>query len=165
MSLKLNYHQFAFLNDQKRTTTSQDKTLFSWKMFFLRANITRKWQGKKYIYVIKFVKIINRPSVAGAVLQTALLLIDWLIMSLILFLQIFTTIRTRELKLLENVHPTRCVMCQVSHVTCHLSCVTCHLSNIYIYIYILYIKIGQISGATWLSTGPKLSSFGWYMQF
>ena len=81
-------------------------------------------------------------------------------MSLILFLQIFITIRTRELKLLENVHPTRCVMCQVSHVTCHLSCVTCHLSNIYIYIYILYIKIGQISGATWLSTGPKLSSFG-----
>ena len=30
----------------------------------------------------------------------------------------------------ENVHPTLCVMCQVSCVTCHVSPVMCRLSHV-----------------------------------
>ena len=37
------------------------------------------------------------------------------------------TIRTRELKFIENVYPPLNVTCDVSCVTCHESCVTCQL--------------------------------------
>ena len=36
--------------------------------------------------------------------------------------------RARELKFSENVHPTICVMCHMTHITCHVSRVTCHMS-------------------------------------
>ena len=39
------------------------------------------------------------------------------------------TVRTRELKFLENVHPTLCVTCHMSRNTCHVSCVMCHKSH------------------------------------
>ena len=55
------------------------------------------------------------------------------------------TIRARELKFLENVHPTPCVMCHMSGVMCHLSPVTCLtyffvLHLLYIYIFFFYLK-------------------------
>ena len=76
--------------------------------------------------------IFNRPGVAGAVLQTASSLIKWVSQSS--FSSRYSqhhdsqTVRARELKFWENVHPTPCVMCHLSHVTCHISPVTCHLS-------------------------------------
>ena len=82
--------------------------------------------------------VINRPSVAGAVLQTPTQLS-----------------KVRILKKLlenvgENVHPPRCVTCHMSHVmchvsivTCHVSCVTCHVSNVtghnFFYIHIFFV--------------------------
>ena len=89
--------------------------------------------------------IINRPSVAGAVLQSPPLLINslnnWFIHPLV---QISSkhcqsqTGRARELKFWENVHPTLCVMCHVSCVMCHVSPVTFHLSPIPFYILIFF---------------------------
>ena len=38
--------------------------------------------------------------------------------------------RARELKFLENVHPTLCVMCHVSCAMCHVLCVMCHVSPV-----------------------------------
>ena len=64
--------------------------------------------------------VFNRPGVARAVLQSPPLHIDSIIHPLV---QIFSkhcqsqTGRARELKCLENVHLTLCVMCHMSHVT------------------------------------------------
>ena len=54
----------------------------------------------------------------------------WLMDSVILFLQIFKTIRARDLKFSHNVHNLSHVMCRMSRVTCHVSPVTCHLSPV-----------------------------------
>ena len=35
-----------------------------------------------------------------------------------------------QLTFWENVHPSPCVICHVSHVSFHVSCVTCHLSHV-----------------------------------
>ena len=44
------------------------------------------------------------------------------------------TVRAKDLKFLENVHPTTChishATCNVSHVTRHMSHITCHISNV-----------------------------------
>ena len=40
------------------------------------------------------------------------------------------TLRGRELKFCENVHPPKRVMCHVSCVMCHVSCVMCHVSRV-----------------------------------
>ena len=40
------------------------------------------------------------------------------------------TIRARELKFWENVHPPPCVTCYMSHVTCHMSHVRCQVSHV-----------------------------------
>ena len=81
--------------------------------------------------------VFNRPGVAGAVLQSPPLLINSLTDSLTdPLVQISSkhcqsqTRRARELKFVENVHPTLCVMCHVSPVTSHLSLVTCHLWHV-----------------------------------
>ena len=77
------------------------------------------------------------------------------------------TERARELEFWENVHPTLCVTCHVSHVTCHQARVTCQLSpvrciflkqflfkkkiilkNIYIYTYYPSEKNGQSGEAS-----------------
>ena len=65
--------------------------------------------------------------------------------------------RARELKFWENLHPTQCVLCHVSHVMCHLSHVTCHLSHVTCHMshvtcqsYLYHFKkIGQSGGASW----------------
>ena len=71
--------------------------------------------------------IINRPGVAGAVLQSPPSLSDHLVQISSKNCQSQTR-RARELKFSENVHPTLCVMWHVPRVTCHVSCVTCNLS-------------------------------------
>ena len=78
----------------------------------------------------RFPRLVNRPGVAGAVLQSPPLLTDWLIDSSF----IPKTIRARELKFWENVHPTPCVMCHLSPVTCYLSHVICHVSPVMCYL-------------------------------
>ena len=76
--------------------------------------------------------VFNRPSVAGAVLQTVSKLINWLLTYWSFYSQYLghhksQTVRARELKLGENVHPP---MCHMSHVTCHMSHVKCHVSGV-----------------------------------
>ena len=74
--------------------------------------------------------LFNRPGVAGAVLQPPPSLIDLVTHPLVKISYKHSqsqTGRAKELKFSENIHPTICVMCHVSHVTCHLSPVTCHL--------------------------------------
>ena len=39
-------------------------------------------------------------------------------------------VRARELNFWENVHPSPCVTCHMSHVMCYMSCVTCHVSHV-----------------------------------
>ena len=79
-------------------------------------------------------RFINRPGVAGAVLQSPPLLtdsfIDWSFSPLIFETLSIKTESARKLNFWENVHPTLSVMCYVSPVTCHMSPVTCHLSYI-----------------------------------
>ena len=80
-------------------------------------------------------EMLNRPGVAEAVLQTPLSLIDSFTQSGILFSKSSKyhksqTIKARELKFWENVHPWQHVTFHVSHVTCHMLHVTCHLSHV-----------------------------------
>ena len=74
------------------------------------------------------------PGVARAVLQTALSLIEslteWSFPSRSYKHHNAQTIRARELQFWENVHPTTCVSCHLSHVTCLISYVTCHMSSV-----------------------------------
>ena len=77
----------------------------------------------------------NRPGEAGDVLQIFLSLINSLSNWLILFLKIIKnqyskTVRTKELKCLNNVHHPLCVMSHMSRVRCHISCVTCQVSHV-----------------------------------
>ena len=86
--------------------------------------------------------VINRPCVAGAVLQTLLLLIHSFIhsfsQSVILFLQTFKTSENSNRKsegaeILRDWSPSTicrmsCVMCQMSRITSHVSCVRYQLS-------------------------------------
>ena len=78
--------------------------------------------------------LINRPGVARAVLQTTFSLINWLSHSSFSSRSSkhynSQTVRARELKFWENIHPTPCVMCHVSCVMCHMLFVTCHLSPV-----------------------------------
>ena len=79
-------------------------------------------------------QVINRPGVAGAVLQSPLLLINSLIKSAFSSKpskhHYTQTVRARELNFWENVHPPPSVTFQVSCVTCQVSCVRCHVSGI-----------------------------------
>ena len=111
---------------------------------------------------------INRPGVAGAVLQSA----SWLTDSFCqrAFSSNSSTYhksqsrRAREQKFRENVQPQQhvtChvsrVMCHVVHVTCHMSCVICH---IYLFIYLfMENKLWSLSVEGLLSTGTTPSSF------
>ena len=81
--------------------------------------------------------VINRPGLAGAVLQSSLSLFNSFIHSWTHpLVQIsskysqFQTGKARKLKFCENVHPTICVLCHVSFVTCYVSHVTCHMSRV-----------------------------------
>ena len=81
--------------------------------------------------------LINRPGLAGAVLQSPLLFVDQFINWLNhILVQISSehcqsqTGRARELTFLENVHPTLCVLCHVSCALCHVSLFMCHVSSV-----------------------------------
>ena len=92
-----------------------------------------------------FKRIINRPGVAGAVLQTPPSLIDSSIHPLWKYLQTIITSKPLELgtwnvdtmftiPYVSHMSRVMChvshVTCHVSHVTCHMSCVTCHVSHV-----------------------------------
>ena len=98
--------------------------------------------------IFDITRIINRPSVTGAVLQTG----SWLSRSV--------SENMREFSSHTMCHVSR-VTCHVSCLMCHLSPVTCHMSKCMyiIYFYFLYItkkniilfifkKIGQRGGAS-----------------
>ena len=75
-----------------------------------------------------FFLVINRPGVAGAVLQTLLSMIDSLIQSTFSSKpskhQYTQSVRARELKFWKkSVHSP-------PHVTCHVSCVRCQVSGV-----------------------------------
>ena len=112
-----------------------------------------------------FVRMINRPGVAGDVLQSPPfngLLIHSLIKLLILFLQTFKISlnpnrESYRAELFRECSPpttcqksgvmcqVSCVRCQVSDVRCHVSGVTCQMSDFF------FLESG---GASWGSTGP-----------
>ena len=58
------------------------------------------------------------------------------------------TVRARELKFWENVHPPQtCHMsCVTCHVPCHVSDVTCHVSHV---TFLFFIIFGQSGEAYW----------------
>ena len=97
------------------------------------------WQDRPLQTNIKLIPklptpgLVNRPGVAGAVLQSPPSFIYSLTDPLV---QISSkhcqsqTGRARELKLWENVHLALCVMHHVSRVTCHVSPVTCLLTHV-----------------------------------
>ena len=77
-----------------------------------------------------FHRVSNRPSVAGAVLQTPL----WFIYSVTHWVPFSSQsskhhnsqiVRARDLKFLHNVHHPLCVMWHASNVTCHMWHVMC----------------------------------------
>ena len=72
----------------------------------------------------------NRPGVAGAVLQTPSTFINSSCSSQSSKHCLSQTVKARELKFWENVHPPPFVKCHMSHVTCHMSCVRCHVSDV-----------------------------------
>ena len=83
--------------------------------------------------------LINRPGVAGAVLQTALWFIKWVSewVSQPFPPDIQNIIASKPLELeswyfdrMFTPHHVSCVTCHMSHVTCHVSPVTCHLSPV-----------------------------------
>ena len=57
------------------------------------------------------------------------------------------TIRARELKLWENVHPVSRVRCLLSYVTCHLSPIMCHMSLFLVVVAELVCGRSVINGA------------------
>ena len=82
------------------------------------------------------------------------------------------TVRARELKFWENVHPPPCVTCQVSSVTCPVSHGRCHISGVMcqvschmshvtcqIFIYIFFCHQQDLSTLVFFI---GLSSFSWF---
>ena len=129
--------------------------MFSILSFILSQNmckLRRKLRNAKiYPLYVPILQIINRPGVAGAVLQSPPLLTYLLIKSA--FSSRYSqhhksqTVRAGQLKFWENVHTTPCgmchvsgVTCQVSPVTCHVSRVTCHMSKIFFFTFSLEKK-------------------------
>ena len=144
------------INDQRALTnlrypTSSKKNSYASKashttcLWYKRSHWSAKTETIDMIYMI-----INRPGVARAVLQLPSSLINSLIHSLIHPLVPICsipcysqTIRARELKFWENVHPTLCVMCHVSCVKCQVSSVTCHISGVACHFCLLFFSLGE----------------------
>ena len=78
--------------------------------------------------------LINRPGVAGAVLQTTLSLIDSISQSFFSSqsskYNFSQTVKARTLTFIENFHHPLCVKCHMSGVTCHMSCVMWHMTSL-----------------------------------
>ena len=106
---------------------------------------------------IFLVIVFNRPSVAGAVLQTPLSLIHSLIGDLFSFKSSkhhkSQTIRARELTFWENVYPPPHVTCHMSHVTCHVSCVTCRVWHVTFFLLSFFTNRWSLSVEDLLSMG------------
>ena len=122
--------QYKFLSNEAKIFTYLQSWLAYWNGCLVIVRI--HYESKALLQWV-----INRPGVAGAVLQSPSSLTDSLTHP---FVKISSkhsqsqTERARELKFSENVHPTICVMSQISlvmyHVSlgiCHLSCVTSHM--------------------------------------
>ena len=84
---------------------------------------------------------VNRPGVAGALLQTPPSLINsvthWCYSFRSSEHHKSQTAIARELTFWENVHTRPCVMRHVAHITCEMSPVMCHLSP---YFFILFLQ-------------------------
>ena len=74
-------------------------------------------------FVFTPTSIFNRPSVAGAVLQSPLLLTHW---AILWFKYLPNTVNHKPEELDRRFIPyyVSCVMCHMSHVTCHVSHIT-----------------------------------------
>ena len=92
--------------------------------------------------------IINRPGVAGTVLQTPLVLSNsvthWSISSKSSKCLHSQPVRAREQTFWENVHPPPHVTYHMSHVTCHVSNVMCHMSHFSISLFYFFIFSGKV---------------------
>ena len=81
--------------------------------------------------------VLNRPGVAGAVLQSPPSFADWLINSVILYSKYLPNTPNPKPEEIGSWNFERmfiwyyvsCVKCHVSCVTCHVSRVTCHMSK------------------------------------
>ena len=88
----------------------------------------------RFYHIVKCCQVVvmfNRPSVAGAVLQTPPSLINHSTFPSKPSKQHYTqTVRARERKLWENIHPQPPVTCQVSCIMCQASGFKCHMSGV-----------------------------------
>ena len=98
--------------------------------------------------------VINRPGVAGAVLQSASSLIDFshsAFSSRSSWYHKSQTVRARELKFWENVHPPN-----MSRVTCHVSRrVTYHVSHVILFFFIFSDKVVKLIGGGYVINGAN----------
>ena len=92
--------------------------------------------------------VLNRPGVAGPVLQTPLSLINEVSKKSFscqpLKYNQFQTLRARELTFWGIVHSLQTVRCQMSDVMCHMSLVTCHMSRVKCHIF--FHKVVELIG-------------------
>ena len=99
--------------------------ILSW--FCIENNITLEG----FLFVCS--KIVSRPGVAGAVLQTNWLtdsLTDWWFVEISSRHLQSQTVWARDLNFWENVHLPPCVTCHVSYITCQVSHVICHILHV-----------------------------------
>ena len=115
-------------------------------IFFGQSGGARCW---RFCYQRGLPRLVNRPAVAGALLQTASSLIDfkwlteWSFSSQSSRYHKSLTLRARELDFLENVHPPQ-------YATCHLSLVTCHVSHARCHMLCVTSEVAGVSGgASW----------------
>ena len=106
--------------------------------------------------IIFYTTIINRPGVAGAVVQTALSFIKWLSEPFPPDIQNIIASKPLELESwnfdrMFTPYHVSCVMCHVSRVTCHMAPVTCHLSPVtcFFVVFVFYKKNGKSGEASW----------------
>ena len=103
--------------------------------------------------------MLNRPSVAGAVLQSPPSLINSVSQSSFKSKYLPNTLNRKPEELgswdFEIMFIPHCFTCQVSHVTCQVSGVTCHLPRVIYFLCLIFYKkinslkkIGQSGGAS-----------------
>ena len=105
-------------------------------ILFFSPQLRSALEPESLLKLILYFDMFNRPGAAGAVLQTPLSLINWLIESS--FVEISSehlhskTVRAGKLKFGEKVllPHLSCVTCHMSRVMCHMSGVTCHMSGV-----------------------------------
>ena len=108
-----------------------------WQMLEISKYMTGNWKELGSHYAI-----FNRPCVAGAVLQTSLSLIQWVI----LFLQTFKTSINPNRKIWRADILRECLPPTI----CHMSCVTCHVSGVRCQVSQFFSSFfGQSGGAIW----------------